>query len=44
MDDLSNKVKAAAGKMNEKPAPQTDNQKSAEKKDQDNGENEITIQ
>jgi len=44
MDDLSNKVKAAAEKMNEKPDPQTDNKKSAEKKDQDNGENEIIIQ
>jgi NACalpha-BTF3-like transcription factor len=44
MDDLSNKVKAAAEKVNEKPASQTDNKKSAEKKDQDNGENEIIIQ
>jgi len=44
VDDLSNKVKTAAEKMNEKPAAQTDNNRNDEKKDQDNGENEIIIQ
>ncbi|MGI6226540.1 MAG: DUF4342 domain-containing protein [Peptococcales bacterium] len=44
MDDLGNKVKTAAEKMNEEPAPPTENQMNAEKNGQDNGENEITIQ
>lgn len=44
MDDLGNKVKTAAEKINEKPKAQTENQEHAVKKDQDNGENEIIIE
>lgn len=44
MDDLGSKVKTAAEKMTENPEPQTETQRNAEKKGQDNGENEIIIQ
>ncbi|NLT94411.1 MAG: DUF4342 domain-containing protein [Clostridia bacterium] len=43
MDDLSNKVKTAAEKMKEDPESQTQEQKTAAKKE-DDGENEIIIQ
>ncbi|MGI6685809.1 MAG: DUF4342 domain-containing protein [Bacillota bacterium] len=44
MDDLGNKVKTATEKMNEKTATETKNQEPAEKKDQNNGENEIIVE
>ncbi|MDD2498692.1 MAG: DUF4342 domain-containing protein [Desulfitobacteriaceae bacterium] len=44
IDDLGNKAKTAAEKMNEKPVETKENQGQTEKKDQDNKENEIIIQ